>query len=514
MYSYIYLLQAREFINTKQNIYKLGKSRQENLGRFKQYPKGSKLIIQLECENCDINEKALIKIFKESFKQRTDIGTEYFEGNPDEMRKIICHYINNEIKNDVIHNENTNEMEKTQIDDDNFDEFNQKIKETFNKKQPYIIKKYEDYKKISTSTIQSIIITDKNKQKGYILFDDSQHWHNIEEYNVDQFREHLLGWLKHYSTDNFEKDNIMYYTKEKFDEEYNNCMKNGLLLNDDTLSFNYAPFYYDYDNIIKDICKTCFNKEQKEYILKNYEYFISINNNYKKDYVLNTKTWEITEYNPNIDKILTGYNRTIDVFYININAFQDIDTIFVNDAILILLNGNNELYKKYKQICYNIFVEHQENVIIMDYTYDSFGVSYILDCITNLLDCLVPVKSHIYISNGARHGEKMPNKYNNNIRLVIIRYDNVYNINRQVAKLQQLGYKNIIIMKKHTINIPIEYNNFIIENELKIKQLSEVHTTDNDCFLDNKCFLEDIPYEVFNSKKLLLNNFLKWCCEC
>ena len=149
----------------------------------------------------------------------------------------------------------------------------------------------------------------------------------------------------------------------------------------------------------------------------------------------------------------------------------------------------------------------------MDYTYDSFGVSYILDCITNLLDCLVPVKSHIYISNGTRHGEKMPNKYNNNIRLVIIRYDNVYNINRQVAKLQQLGYKNIIIMKKHTINIPIEYNNFIVENELKIKQLSEVHTTDNNCFLNNKSFLEEDVPEVFYCKRLLLNNFLKWCCQ-
>ena len=67
MYSYIYLVQEREFINTKQNIYKLGKSRQENLGRFKQYPKGSKLIIQLECENCDINEKNLIVIIIKQF---------------------------------------------------------------------------------------------------------------------------------------------------------------------------------------------------------------------------------------------------------------------------------------------------------------------------------------------------------------------------------------------------------------------------------------------------------------
>ena len=118
MYSYIYLLQEREFIKTKENIYKLGKSKQENLGRVKQYPKGSKLIIQSECENCDITETALKKTFKESFKQRIDIGTEYFEGNSDAMRKIICDYINNEIINDVIHNEDTDEMDKPEIEID------------------------------------------------------------------------------------------------------------------------------------------------------------------------------------------------------------------------------------------------------------------------------------------------------------------------------------------------------------------------------------------------------------
>ena len=74
MPEYIYLLQEREFIKTRENIYKIGKSKQKNLKRIQNYPNGTKLIIQLECENCDINE---------SFKQRTDIGTEYFEGDKD-----------------------------------------------------------------------------------------------------------------------------------------------------------------------------------------------------------------------------------------------------------------------------------------------------------------------------------------------------------------------------------------------------------------------------------------------
>ena len=96
MIHYIYLLQEREFTKTKENIYKLGKSKQENLKRIQNYPNGTVLIIQLQCKNCDIVEKALIKIFKENFKQRTDIGTEYFEGNSDAMQNIICDYINNE----------------------------------------------------------------------------------------------------------------------------------------------------------------------------------------------------------------------------------------------------------------------------------------------------------------------------------------------------------------------------------------------------------------------------------
>jgi hypothetical protein len=67
MTGYIYLLQEREFIKTKENIYKLGKTKQENLKRIQNYPNGTKLIIQLECENCDINEKNLIIIIIKQF---------------------------------------------------------------------------------------------------------------------------------------------------------------------------------------------------------------------------------------------------------------------------------------------------------------------------------------------------------------------------------------------------------------------------------------------------------------
>ena len=90
---YIYLLQEREFTKTNENIYKIGKTKQENCKRFKDYPKGSILIIQVICENCDTIEKELIHLFKQQFMQRIDIGTEYFQGDPSRMRKVIFDYI-------------------------------------------------------------------------------------------------------------------------------------------------------------------------------------------------------------------------------------------------------------------------------------------------------------------------------------------------------------------------------------------------------------------------------------
>ena len=78
---YIYLLQEREFVKNGQPIYKIGKTKQPNQKRFSQYPKGSVLLFQRICHNCHQVEGQLIQRFKEVFKQHTDIGSEYFEGD-------------------------------------------------------------------------------------------------------------------------------------------------------------------------------------------------------------------------------------------------------------------------------------------------------------------------------------------------------------------------------------------------------------------------------------------------
>lgn len=94
--NYVYLLQEREFIRTNENIYKVGRTEQENTNRFYQYPKGSKLLYQSSCEDCRKCESLILQKFRESFVQRKDIGNEYFEGNFREMKKIMTAVIESE----------------------------------------------------------------------------------------------------------------------------------------------------------------------------------------------------------------------------------------------------------------------------------------------------------------------------------------------------------------------------------------------------------------------------------
>lgn len=84
---YVYLICEREFIG--KNVYKVGKTIQDPTDRMKAYPKGSVLICAMNVNNCHVQEKKLKRIFKQQFKQRTDIGIEYFEGDMNSMLKIF-----------------------------------------------------------------------------------------------------------------------------------------------------------------------------------------------------------------------------------------------------------------------------------------------------------------------------------------------------------------------------------------------------------------------------------------
>lgn len=89
----IYLLREREFINKDEPVYKIGKTRLEGLKRFNGYPKGSELLLNMECTDCDVHETILIKLFDQLFINRKDIGREYYEGDMKQMKKKIIDII-------------------------------------------------------------------------------------------------------------------------------------------------------------------------------------------------------------------------------------------------------------------------------------------------------------------------------------------------------------------------------------------------------------------------------------
>jgi hypothetical protein len=67
MTEYIYLLQESELIRLNEPIYKIGKTKQENLKRIQNYPNGTRLLLQIICNDCDNSEKELIQLFKNKY---------------------------------------------------------------------------------------------------------------------------------------------------------------------------------------------------------------------------------------------------------------------------------------------------------------------------------------------------------------------------------------------------------------------------------------------------------------
>jgi hypothetical protein len=112
---YIYLIMEREFIESNKNIYKIGRTKQKNLDRLHQYPKQSILLFQIACIDSIVCEKNLKQIFSEIFIKHPEIGTEYFQGNPNQMIDIIYKYLKKPNEIQVINQEIILEQQKNEI---------------------------------------------------------------------------------------------------------------------------------------------------------------------------------------------------------------------------------------------------------------------------------------------------------------------------------------------------------------------------------------------------------------
>lgn len=96
-FEYVYLLKDRTAVRSNEEVYKIGKTKQSNLNRFKSYPKGINLLLLIKCADCTLVEKKIMYLFKEKYIHNKDYGNEYFEGNPEEMAIDILNIIFNRL---------------------------------------------------------------------------------------------------------------------------------------------------------------------------------------------------------------------------------------------------------------------------------------------------------------------------------------------------------------------------------------------------------------------------------
>ena len=98
--NYVYMIQRYDFVESDNNIYKIGRSRKEDkknpllTKRLKSYLKGSKTIKCAIVNNCKIVENEIKQQFIMKFTQCRNIGTEYFRGELNEMEKEFDEIVN------------------------------------------------------------------------------------------------------------------------------------------------------------------------------------------------------------------------------------------------------------------------------------------------------------------------------------------------------------------------------------------------------------------------------------
>eukprot|EP00798_Chlamydomonas_sp_ICE-L_P000736 gene736-2152_t len=87
---FVYALLEREFTKTKEPVIKIGMSRKANpADRLRGYPKGSFYIWVRHTPSASKDERLILATMKIWFKQRTDLGAEYFKGDQNVVTGLL-----------------------------------------------------------------------------------------------------------------------------------------------------------------------------------------------------------------------------------------------------------------------------------------------------------------------------------------------------------------------------------------------------------------------------------------
>ncbi len=507
--NYIYLLQEREFIKTKENIYKVGMTKKENHERFNQYPKGSVLLFQMICNDCKNVERHVVKKFKETFKQRKDIGNEYFEGDYRNMIDVIYLTIKDENTENLCvleQVETENECEDEAVKDEELYEDEteeEKICEDDIENSIYKITTYNEWIKYN-NIISKVIITNKKREEGFLKI-KGQLWRKLYERNNLDDEEHLLGFIQNFQEGLLLKNKItnefIAYTDYLKLEKLNNYEKNNY-------DKNCVNVEYNVEEILKDTLNKCYVKEYDLYNLNYYEYVFPIHQSSSTtSYVIyNSINITFTPVDELIsDKILTCKDKGSSFFH----AKHIINTNIVDDILKSLMP--NDIITEYKKLTYNLIVKQEEKQIIF---YDYNGcllTTWIRDLLHSISNNKFYALSCHYYDDKIEFRKIMrTNKY----RCVIIQKYNPMNVpvKKQIKDFCNLGFRNIIVCQNDKQNTMYNIANFrkhLNDNkELLMQCIKEEHN-----YVINN-WENEIQHDdcIFYSQNLLLTNFLKWCC--
>ena len=569
--NYIYLLQEREFIKTKEHIYKVGMTKQENHERFNQYPKGSILLFQMICDNCKNIENKVIKLFKDKFIMRKDIGNEYFEGDYKNMMDIIYSAIKDET-DEKNKEENLKQNSKINVilEESNLVEQQQckkeykKIKLTQNSKinvileesnlveqqqyekfleeeekeewekflaQRYIITTYEEW--IKYNKIRKIIITNK-KGEGYLKF-KGQLWRKLYDKNClsfnEDYMEDLLGFIENNQSDDVikmvspsndlvtrcEMNNMMYNYKNSLTDEIITFEEHRklneieqhmyYLLEKDKYEFIAAG--YDDNKIFQDTIEKCHVKVNslKFYNLNYYEYVFSIHRH-------PSHTSDYVIFN-SVNFTFTCVDDLINNKILTgedsggriLTVKHTVNVSIVDDILNSLIT--NEIKLQYKILVYNLIVKQEEDQIIF-YDYNNCLLT------TWIRDLLYSISKNKFIESYEYYENKFEFKKilkKRKLRCVVIRKDSKnIPIETQIKDFCRLGFKNIIVCQNNKINTMYNIENF--RTYLQDNKELLINCIKNENNYQPECWERDIQYDdnIFYNSNLLLTNFLKWCC--
>lgn len=531
MDEYIYLLQDREL-----KICKICKTKQN-------YREGSKLLVQLICNNSDIIINEIIKLFTIKYKRRKDIGNEYFEGDYkgmiiDIMDIYKIYLINLELNNlmcfDFLYNKYLQKLDKYNnlknimkdginnnkgIDDGLLEELETEIYSSI------IISNYKDFLKFSK--IKNIIITDYDKLNPYIstyyIDHDIRFIDNIcikgyirctvngSYKEICPLTQQLYGWL------NKNYNHFIYIHKVTRDivDEYES-------IEDTYGEYNCITLELDYQKIIEDILDKCYNPNVKIDKLEYNEYITNYcNENSNISYqnkIFNASLY--TLYDLSSNKIIL-YQQYCSIKF---KIIEEADMPFFNELMDIFINKN--IQQKIKKIFKHIFIEeHDEINIFYDYYEDSFSyrIKYIISETAFALTGNTDFCHYCHYCNFDTYKNDI---IHSNTRCIIINNGNGNgngNYENIIDYYSKKGIKNIIISIKSIANnyynntqllIYIKNNYHVIKKYINFNEDEYIRNHfEKEIFdLHNKC--EEKPIiinRLFSADGLAYNHLLRWC---